>query len=157
MKESGLYCNIEIKRTGHDAGIESKTVEIIRANDFLDQCDVTSQDYSTLEAVRAVDPDVLTAYTTVIGLGDIENLEAADIISIQESFATYQEVQRLHAAGKRVFVWTINDADAMEKLISLNVDAILTNDPSLGQEVLNDHDTDFNDIINRVQQILNGF
>ena len=45
----------------------------------------------------------------------------------------------------------------MEKLISLNVDAILTNDPSLGQEVLNDHDTDFNDIINRVQQILNGF
>ena len=157
VKESGLYCNIEIKRTGHDAGIEAKTVEIIRENDFLDQCDVTSQDYSTLEAVRAADPDVLTAYTTVIGLGDIENLEAADIISIQESFATYQEVQRLHAAGKRVFVWTINDADAMEKLISLNVDAILTNDPSLGQEVLNDHDTDFNDVINRVQQILNGF
>ena len=157
VKESGLFCNIEIKRTGHDAGIEAKTVEIIRANDFLDQCDVTSQDYSTLEAVRAADPEVLTAYTTVIGLGDIENLEAADIISIQESFATYQEVQRLHAAGKRVFVWTINDADVMEKLISLNVDAILTNDPSLGQEVLNDHDTDFNDIINRVQQILNGF
>ena len=157
VKESGLFCNIEIKRTGHDAGIEAKTVEIIRANDFLDQCDVTSQDYSTLETVRAADPEVLTAYTTVIGLGDIENLEAADIISIQESFATYQEVQRLHAAGKRVFVWTINDADVMEKLISLNVDAILTNDPSLGQEVLNDHDTDFNDIINRVQQILNGF
>ena len=157
VKDSGLFCNIEIKRTGHDAGIEAKTVEIIRANDFLDQCDVTSQDYSTLEAVRAADPEVLTAYTTVIGLGDIENLEAADIISIQESFATYQEVQRLHAAGKRVFVWTINDADVMEKLISLNVDAILTNDPSLGQEVLNDHDTDFNDIINRVQQILNGF
>ena len=157
VKDSGLYCNIEIKRTGHDDGIEAKTVQIIRENDFLDQCDVTSQDYSTLEAVRAADPDVLTAYTTVIGLGDIENLEAADIISIQESFATYDEVQRLHASGKRVFVWTINDEDAMEKLISLNVDAILTNDPSLGQEVLNGHATDFNDIMNRIQQILNGF
>lgn len=157
IKDSGLYCNIEIKRTGHDDGIEAKTVQIIRDNDFLNQCDVTSQDYATLEAVRAADPDVLTAYTTVIGLGDIENLDAADIISIQESFATYQEVQRLHASNKRVFVWTINDEDVMEKLISLNVDAILTNDPGLGQNVLDTHQTTFNDIVNRIQQILNGF
>lgn len=157
IQGTGLYCNIEIKRTGHDDGIEAKTVQIIRDNGYLDLCDVTSQDYATLEAVRAADPDVLTAYTTYIGIGDIENLEAADIISIQESFATYQEVQRLHNSGKRVFVWTINDSEAMEKLISLNVDAILTNDPSLGQSVLDNHQTNFNDIINRVQQILNGF
>ena len=49
----------------------------------MDYCDVTSQDYRTLEEVRKVDPSILTAYTSVIGIGDLESLDAADIISIQ--------------------------------------------------------------------------
>ncbi len=152
-----MYCNIEIKRTGHDEGIEKKVVEIIRENNYLENCDVTSQNYKTCLAVKEADPEVKTAYTTVIGLGDIESLEAADIISIQESFATFREVQRLHGAGKKIFVWTVNKKDTMEKLISLNVDAILTNDPALGQSVLDKHATTLGDITNRLQKILAGF
>ena len=149
-----LYCNIEIKRTGHDDGIEKKVVEIIRENDFLDNCDITSQDYETMLAVRKANPDVLTAYTTIISMGDVENLEAADIISINNSFATFREVDRLRASGKKVFVWIVNDENTMEKLISLNVDAILTNDPDLGEKVLENHGTPLADISNRLAQIL---
>ncbi len=152
-----MYCNIEIKRTGHDEGIEKKVVDIIRDNDYIENCDVTSQDYKTCLAVKEANPDVKTAYTTVIGLGHIEDLEAADIISIQESFATFREVQRLHGAGKKIFVWTVNDPDMMEKLISLNVDAILTNDPALGQDVLEKHATTLGDVSNRLNRILAGF
>ncbi len=156
MAKGRLYCNIEIKRTGHDTGIEEKVVEIIRENDFLDECDVTSQDYKTLQAVRAANPDVLTAYTSVIGIGDIENLDAADIISINETFANFREVWRLKNIGKRVFVWTVNSKSDMERLISLNVDAILTNDPALGQEVLKEHQTGLGDIKNRLYEITEG-
>ena len=152
-----LYCNIEIKRTGHDEGIEARVVDIIKQNDFLDKCDVTSQDYETLKAVKAADRDVLTAYTTVIGIGAVENMNAADIISIQESFANFREVQRLHAAGKKVFVWTVNEENTMEKLISLNVDAILTNEPESGQMVLVHHETTLTDVANRLDDILSGF
>ncbi len=149
-----IYCNIEIKRTGHDDGIEKKVVEIIRENDFIDNCDITSQDYETMLAVREANPDVLTAYTTVISMGDVENLEAADIVSINNSFATFREVERLRAAGKKIFVWTVNEEDTMEKLISFNVDAILTNDPALGEQVLENHGTPLADISNRLDQIL---
>ena len=149
-----LYLNIEIKRNGHDDGIVEEVVEIIRKNNYMDCCDVTSQDYETLEEVRKVDPEVLTAYTSVIGIGDLESLEAADIISIQETFATYENIDRIHRAGKRVFVWTVNEEDTMKKLVSLNVDAILTNDPALCRTVIDRYDSN---IMNTVQRIHSAF
>ena len=149
-----LYLNIEIKRNGHDDGIVEEVVDIIRKNNYMDFCDVTSQDYETLEEVRKVDPKILTAYTSAIGIGDLESLEAADIISIQETFATYENIDRIHRAGKRVFVWTVNEEDTMKKLVSLNVDAILTNDPALCRKVLDQYDSN---IMNMVQRIHSAF
>ena len=148
-----LFMNIEIKRTGHDEGIEKAVVDIIMDNDFMDYCDVTSQDYDTLVKVKEYNPDILTAYTTVIGLGQIEELDAASIMSIQETFATFENVERLKRSGKRVFVWTVNEKDTMDRLISLNVDAILTNDPAVGTEVLAKHEGFF-DVMERINQIL---
>ena len=152
--DTKLYLNIEIKRNGHDEGITQKVVDIILENDYLNNCDITSQDYSTLEEVRKINPYVLTAYTSVVGMGDLESLDAADIISIQETFATFENVERLHRAGKRVFVWTVNEKETMKKLVSLNVDAILTNDPALCKEVIDQYGSD---IMNMVQRVRSAF
>ena len=145
-----LYLNIEIKRNGHDDGIIEKVIDIIVKNDYLSSCDVTSQDYSTLEDVRKINPSVLTAYTSAVGIGSIESLEAADIISIQETFATYENIERIHNAGKRVFVWTVNEEETMKNLVGLNVDAILTNDPALCKTVIDQYGSDMMNMIQRV-------
>ena len=152
--ENKLYLNIEIKRNGHDEGITQRVVDIILENDYLNNCDITSQDYKTLEEVRQVNPYVLTAYTSVVGMGEMESLDAADIISIQETFATFENVERLHRAGKRVFVWTVNERETMKKLVSLNVDAILTNDPALCKTVIDQYGSD---MMNMVQRIRSAF
>ena len=146
-----LYLNIEIKRNGHDDGITQKVVDIILDNNYLDNCDITSQDYSTLEEVREYNPHVLTAYTSVIGIGEMESLDAADIISIQETFATFENVERLHRAGKRVFVWTVNEKETMKQLVSLNADAILTNDPALCKTVTDQYSSDMMNMVQRVR------
>ena len=149
--DNKLYLNIEIKRNGHDEGITEKVVDIILANDYLSSCDITSQDYATLEEVRRINPYVLTAYTSVVGMGELETLDAADIISIQETFATFENVERLHRAGKRVFVWTVNERETMKNLVSLNVDAILTNDPALCKTVIDQYGSDMMNMVQRVR------
>ena len=148
-----LFLNIEIKRNGHDDGITQKVVDTILENDYLSNCDITSQDYSTLEEVRQINPSVLTAYTSAIGIGNIDSLEAADIISIQETFATYENIERIHNAGKHVFVWTVNEQDTMEHLVSLNVDAILTNDPQLCKVVIDNYDSSIMNVLHRLQEV----
>ena len=145
-----LFLNIEIKRNGHDDGIIEKVVDIIVRNDYLNNCDVTSQDYATLEDVRKINPSVLTAYTSAVGIGSIESLAAADIISIQETFATYENIERIHDAGKRVFVWTVNEEETMKNLVGLNVDAILTNDPELCKTVIDQYGSDMMNMIQRI-------
>ena len=86
-----------------------------------------------------------------VGIGDIETLDAADIISIQQTFATYQNIERIHSAGKHVFVWTVNEQDTMEELVNLNVDAILTNDPNLCKKVIDDRQSDVMNIVRRLK------
>jgi glycerophosphoryl diester phosphodiesterase len=39
--------------------------------------------------------------------------------------------RRVHAAGKRLHVWTVNLAEDLERMIDLGVDAIFTDDPGL--------------------------
>ena len=149
-----LYLNIEIKRTGHDDGIVERVIKVIEDNDYFDNCDITSQNYATLEEVRAINPDILTAYTSSVGIGRIQNLDAADILSIMESSATYTNVEAIQNAGKRIFVWTVNERKTMETLINLNVDAILTNDPKLCQKVIDRYSSEVMNIVRRLTNAL---
>jgi glycerophosphoryl diester phosphodiesterase len=38
-------------------------------------------------------------------------------------------VRRLKAAGQRVYVWTVNEPDDVELLVSLGVDGLITDRP----------------------------
>lgn len=51
--------------------------------------------------------------------------------------ATKTLVDFCHARDLKVHVWTINEAHAMEKLIKIGVDGIITDRPKLLREVLN--------------------
>jgi glycerophosphoryl diester phosphodiesterase len=49
---------------------------------------------------------------------------------------TSATIERVHAAGKVVHVWTVNDTDEMIRLIDMGVDGIFTDRPDLLKEVL---------------------
>lgn len=125
-----LYLNIEIKRTGHDDGIEKKVLDIIKANNFQNQCDITSMDYNTLVTVRSLDPSIKTVYTTTVALGNVADLTAADAFSVETTFVNQSFVRSMRQNGKQLFVWTVNDENQMETMINLGANAIITNDPT---------------------------
>ncbi|MES0359739.1 MAG: glycerophosphodiester phosphodiesterase family protein [Anaerolineales bacterium] len=45
-------------------------------------------------------------------------------------------ITKAHQSGKRVHTFTVNSADEMAKLLSLNVDGIITDDPLLAHQVV---------------------
>jgi len=52
------------------------------------------------------------------------------------SLADYALIEKCHTAGKKVMVWTVNDADGLRELVQWGVDAIITDETELGSRVV---------------------
>ena len=67
---------------------------------------------------------------------DLVDRRLADAIGAPNSRTDGSLVERAHGLGLAIFVYTVNDAEHMERLIEFGVDAIITNYPEIAFEVL---------------------
>lgn len=136
-KDNNLKLNIELKPTGYETAFESSVVQIIKDYDFEDMCVITSQVYEVLENVKKVTNDIETVYVMSLAYGDITSLEAADNFSIEASSITKKLVNDVHKANKKLYGWTVNTDENINKMLDLNVDNIITDNITLAKEIIN--------------------
>ena len=60
----------------------------------------------------------------------------ADALNIRWEFLNESILKKAHQLGLEVNVWTVNDKEALEKMIELGVDGIITNYPDKLLELL---------------------
>lgn len=133
-KERGIKLNIELKPTGHETDFEKGVIDIIREAGIEDSCVITSQAYEVLENVKAYDKEISTVYVMSLAYGDITQLTAADHFSVEASNATESLISRVHGAGKKLFVWTVNTKESITKMAERNVDNIITDNIELAKQ-----------------------
>jgi len=61
-----------------------------------------------------------------------------DFLAVHTGLATSRLIDRAHAAGKDVYVWTVNDPVHMSRMVSRGVDGLITDEPALAKRVLNE-------------------
>ncbi len=135
-KENNMKLNIELKPTGYEDNFEQNVADIIEKYHFEKDCVITSQVYEVLENFKKVNKDITTAYVTALAYGDVTKLEAADYFSVEASSVTKSMVSRVHNEGKQIYAWTVNTKENMNKMIELNVDNIITDDPTLAKNLI---------------------
>ena len=59
-----------------------------------------------------------------------------DFLALESRMATRRFIRQAHAAGKPVYVWTVDDANRMVRMIGLGVDGLITNKPDLAKQVI---------------------
>jgi len=59
-----------------------------------------------------------------------------DALNPFHSDASAGLVERVHAAGKRVYVWTVNAEEDIKRMLDLGVDGIITDDPGFALRLL---------------------
>ena len=143
---SPLAVNVEIKPDGVDAlrsSLIAKVVELLQSEapsrDFL----VTSFDHDICDQVRALDATLPTGLLNAHGdslQADLDRAGSAGHVAINPWFGlvTKEFVDRAHALGIAVNVWTVDEPEQMRALADMGVDAIITNVPSLCREVLSE-------------------
>jgi glycerophosphoryl diester phosphodiesterase len=63
-------------------------------------------------------------------------LIGANSLNPEVSDVTQSLIEANHRIGRRVFVWTVNQAEEMRRLFALKVDGIFTDDPVLARQIL---------------------
>ena len=137
-----LTLMIEIKVSDDTSEITKKVIELIEAHNMEDECLIGSMDYRVLQVAKMINPDIQTVYITALAYGDYQNLKDVDYYSIEASFISYALISQVHHSGKQIYAWTVNKEATMQTMIAMQVDGIVTDNPTLLKKQmahLNDH------------------
>ncbi|MBW3619205.1 MAG: glycerophosphodiester phosphodiesterase [Actinobacteria bacterium] len=143
--------NIEIKRTAPDTEpYEELLADLLAEFDRTDDVIVVAFSDLAVERFKLHAPDVDTAVATAQAAafklsadGPLPGAPNPRYVALQVpvtfegiEVVTEDFVRDAHANGLAVHVWTINDRATMEWLIAIGVDGIMTDRPTLLEEVL---------------------
>lgn len=126
---------VELKYYGHDQQLEQRVIDLIETAGMQNDIMIMSLEYAGIQKVRALRPDWPIGLLSARALGDLTRLDA-DFLAVNRAMARPALIKAAHGVGKKLYVWTINDALAISQMLSRGVDGIITDEPSLGREVL---------------------
>lgn len=108
-------------------------LDVVRKFNFEDRVILQSFDHRTLQAMKRLEPRIQLAPLFEGGNLDftlIAKKLGAQYISPEHVWLTQKDVAAAHAAGLKVVPWTANVAPEWERLLSFDVDGIITDDPA---------------------------
>jgi glycerophosphoryl diester phosphodiesterase len=129
--------NIEIKESAFEAdypadAIEHQVVNLVKTGGAMDRVIVSSFEPRILQRIATMDTPPAIAYISNHGADGkmLEMLLAIKAFSWHPWFRalTRDQVDRLHAAGIRVFPWTINTQEEAMRILALGVDGLICNE-----------------------------
>lgn len=132
-----ILLNIEIKNIGDTTDTALKAAELLNEYRLADSCYVTSFDYAALKEIKQYNPEIKTGLITNAASAAVySKLKYIDAVSLNYLFVNRNIVSTAHKNGKKVFVWTVNDAADIRQLLAMGVDNIITDRPDKAAEVI---------------------
>ncbi len=126
---------IELKYYGHDVDLENRVAALVEELQMQDDIATMSLKYPAVQKMKKLRPDWRAGVLAATAVGDLTGLEG-DFIAVNAAMATPGLVRSVHAAGKDIYVWTVNDPLQMSAMASMGVDGLITDRPAMANEVL---------------------
>lgn len=121
--------NIELKFNGHEQQLAERVVALVREVGCSERCILTSLDRQGLARVRELAPEIRIGQIVTAGLGDLTGLDV-DLLSMNVAQVTRSRVRANRAARMEIHVWTVNEPEAMARMLDYGVDNIITDEPA---------------------------
>ena len=149
----GVGLQVDLKRRG----IEAAVVDALRRHGVIERSWVSGFDADSLRRVAELEPDLPRSFTlprdrfgvskrgplAPLVRGALRSLGAslprripavlararATALTLHHSVTSEEAIARAHELGAPVYVWTVDDREAAERLVRWGADGIITNDP----------------------------
>lgn len=125
---------IEMKGDTADRQMADDLVRIIRSYNMIHETALISLRYNTIKYTEETYPEVETGFLYFASIGDVTDLEADDMM-LQERIATASNIRRIHDAGHKAIVWTVNRRAAIHRFLMSDADAIITDKVGKSQAI----------------------
>lgn len=150
--------NIEIKQ--ETPAMETATLEVIRRADMTEQVLLAAENDAVMARLRPLCQtagiptsfsygELVSFFTWLQAGGQSPYHPPAQALQIPETYegqtlVTRQSIAAAHAFGIEIHVWTVNQAQDMERLLRMGVDGVMSDRPAVLQKVAaltlpNDH------------------
>jgi glycerophosphoryl diester phosphodiesterase len=120
------------------SAVEKKVMELLKQEKPVAQISVMSFSWLALENIRKIDPD----QQTVALLHDKFSFAMRRFTSAQAigpGISAFRKKPHLNQDPRKLFVWTVDNADDMRFCADNGVDVLITNTPSYARSVLGYH------------------
>lgn len=126
---------IELKYYGHDVDLENRVAALVEEFEMQDDIATMSLKYPAVKKMKALRPDWRAGVLAATAIGDLSGLEG-DFVAVNAATVSPGLIRSVHAAGKDIYVWTVNDPLQMSAMASMGVDGLITDRPAMAREVL---------------------
>jgi glycerophosphoryl diester phosphodiesterase len=126
---------LEIKNGKGAREATRKIVALLRERGDVDRTVVLCLEPKLTKYAHSLDPTLKTGDLISVSEGR-SYLLAADVIAPQYALVNSQYISDVHARGKRVWVWTVDDEDDIREAALRGVDGIITSDVPKARGVL---------------------
>jgi glycerophosphoryl diester phosphodiesterase len=146
-----IKLNIELKGTQKPSRVTQRVVAMVRQQDFLGQCVITSLDREALREAKKLEERLEVGQIVSVSVGNITRLDV-DFLSVSAKNVNQQLIRAAGRSGKQIHVWTVNKASQMSTMINLGVDNIITDDPPVLVNLLEQRSS-----LSNLERVLLGF
>jgi glycerophosphoryl diester phosphodiesterase len=124
-----IRLNVELKYNRPDPELAARAAQVLRQNNFLHRCVISSLDAAALQRFRELAPEVPVGLIVGVSLGDATRMPV-DFLSVNSKLAQPAFMNLAHRNGKTFHLWTINDRAAALRFILLGADNLITDEPA---------------------------
>lgn len=121
--------NIELKPTGHEQNLERQVAGLVSDYGMTEDCVLACQDAACLETAKRLAPELETLYVTAAPDAAVWQAAYVDSVSVSSGAADADLLESVHQSGKKLYIWTVNDAQEMKRWMLAGADGIITDKP----------------------------
>lgn len=139
VMDKQLRVNIELKGPGTAEPTYRVIEQAIRDHGWkIEDFHVSSFRHDELRAMRALDAGIeigILPHGSPVAALDVGREVGASSINANQGSLNAETVGQIHAAGFRIYAWTVNAPDDIRRLLDLNIDGFITNYPDRVQRL----------------------
>ncbi|WP_068787311.1 glycerophosphodiester phosphodiesterase [Paenibacillus phocaensis] len=127
---------LDLKPSGSSSeALAEEVVRLIKEAGAEEEVRVQSFDGEALGRIRELAPEIKIGRILFFALGDLSKLDV-DFYTIEQVMLTDYLVDKAHADGREVWVWTVNTRRDMKEVLKYPIDGMITDFPETAQSMV---------------------